>query len=607
MTQIYSLATAIILSIGFFSQPLLAQSAPAEKKVAQIKRVAASGNLLIDSLSKNLFKTETYQGPYTEQVPYEAQETYTVQIPYEAEEDYTVEIPYQVEEDYIEQVPYYEQETYTENVPYTVEVPYTDTETEYRQEHRCEDVTRYREECRYERKCYLIPGSGGQQCRSVEECGTNVHGQRICKTREVCSDNPAQERCDNQRVCENEPYTDRECKYVQVPYERTVTKYRTETRYKRETRTRTVTRYRSETRTRTVTKYRSETRTRTVTKYRSETRTRTVTKYREEQRCCKPLTREVFDRQLQYQVEVSFPQEAQLIANESENINITLISADETSAKVGLQVVNSVFGYKIANQTVSGAQIRVELALVPKFDLSNSGVATIKDLKIEHISSLQRFQVSFTDTVNSRLMKSTYSLVISDLTSGVTLETAEVKALGGGKLGAVLNTMNNSQSKIKATLHVKRTGAMVVDSEIGFELSSTFEKSILSHEDLASLADAKKIDVTLAGTGLNSALLIRDETKEFADVDSQYQISLDLRMISNQGQSLYTKTFTREELKKLNMMVSMASVINVDKVKRNALKSRNKIGYSVVVLRKGSNLLADKSVKVFKSGLVLIK
>ncbi len=389
MNQLNSLVKAFIVCACLFSQHTFAQTIPAEKKISQIKRNSASGNLLIGSLSKNLFKVETVKVPYT------------------------VSVPYQETETYVEQVPYQETETYTETVPYQVDVPYTEYVTDYRQEYKCHPVTRYREECRNEQRCYTVPGD--QQCRMVEECGVNVNGQRICKTRQVCTGGGPTQRCDNQRICQNVAYTDQDCRYENVPYQHEVTRYRSETRY------------------------RQETRTRTVTKYRSETRTRTVTKYRDEQRCCRDEQKTVFDRQLQYQIEVRFPVEAELTGDQTEVLNIVLTAADENTAHVELQVLNSVYGYVIANQEVSGATIRVDLAAVEKTTLSQSDLATLTDYK--------RLVISLGgEGIDS-------ALVIQDLTSDfsdVTTEYAIFLDLQTDDGNKPLNTRSFTRAQVKA-------------------------------------------------------------------------------------------------------------------------------------------------------------
>ncbi len=400
--QLSTITKALLLSACLFTQSTFAQDAkgaePVENKVAQISRTAASGNTLTGSLSKNLFRTETYDAPYTIQVPYEATETYT------------------------------------ENIPYQVEVPYTDYITEYRQEYRCRNVTRYRQECHNQQRCYTVPGSPGQ-CRMVEECGVNVHGQRVCKTRQVCDGGSGpQQRCDTQQVCSNVPYTDQQCAYENVAYQTPVTRYRTETRY------------------------------------RQETRTRIVTRYRDEVKCCRPATREVFDKQLQYQVSVHFPQNSDLLAGESELLNINLISADENSAHVGLQNINSVFTYVIASQSVTGATINVELAMVPKFDLNNAGISSIQNLLLQFVKPPKKFQLSFNDTILSSRVNTTYKVIVTD-EAGNKVEEQSLAPTANGVITAILNNVTDKKAKIKATIQVLRSGILVSNSQIAFDVS----------------------------------------------------------------------------------------------------------------------------------------
>lgn len=625
MNHFTSLSRVIATLACLISMQVFAQT-PAEKTTAQIKKNATSGNSISAALSKNLLKAEEYQAPYTVQVPYQATENYTVEVPYQATEEYTVEVPYQVDETYTVQVPYQDTETYTENVPYTERVAYTDYETDYRDEYQCRNVTRYRNECsnvtRYrqechnEQKCYLVPGTGGQTCRDVEECGTNAQGQRICKTRRVCDGNDGgpQQRCEMQSVCNNVPYTDRECRdvayndqecgNVRVPYQRQVTRYKDETRYRQETRTRTVTKYRNETRTRTVTKHRTETRTRTVTKTRTETRTREVTKYRDEERCCVTKTRQVFDRQLSFNVEVIFPQEAQLTGNESETLNVKLISADANSAQVQVDVVESIYGYKVASQTVNGSSVQVILALAPKYDLTNAGISTIKGLRIDYVASAQKFQVSFVDSLTSSRVQSAYALVISDLASGAQIEELAVGSLANGQLGAVVTAALDSNSKIKATLKVKRSGVLIANNEITFETAVNFEKRALIKGDVASLSDAKLVNGQVVGQGLESSFQLVDQTAEFSDVESSYDIFLTLKTADGGNQALKTTSITREALKQQGMLVKLSTVFKDTASAQKALVAGRVIKFSIHAKRKGiaGGILAGKSVQADVSG-----
>lgn len=419
---------------------------PVEVQSIVLKRTATSANPAVVSLSKNLFKTESYQAPYNVDVPYQDTETYTVDVPYQDTETYTVQVPYQ------------ETENYTESVPYQIDVPYTDYETDYRNEQQCRTVTNYRNECHNEQRCYIVPGDSGS-CHDVQECGTNALGQQICKTRQVCGGGSGpQQRCDNQNVCNQVPYQDQECSMVQVPYQRQVTKYRSETRY------------RDEQRTRTVTKYRDETRTRTVTKTRTETRTRTVTKTRTEQRCCVTQTRQVFDRQLQYQVSVNFPQNAVLAANDTETLTVSLASAEP--AVIAVVATNTVYGYKIANQSVSGASVLVDLAVAPKYDLSNAGPSTITGLLVDYSTTYSKFRITFTDAFKAAKVASAYAIEIKDALTGNVIENVAVgKGDANNKFVTRITTVLDKKTKIIATVKVKRTSAAMANGALEFSVA----------------------------------------------------------------------------------------------------------------------------------------
>lgn len=440
-----SAVTLLIALSSLVSTTAFSASAPAEVKSVQVKRSATTANPAVVTLSKNIFKTEQYQAPYNVDVPYEATEQYTVEVPYQTTETYTVQIPYQ------------DTETYTESVPYQIDVPYTDYETEYRYENQCHNVTRYRNECRNEQRCYIVPGDS-PSCQNVQECGTNALGQQICKTRQVCSGGGSpQQRCDNQNVCNQVPYNDQECNSVRVPYQHEVTRYRSETRYKNETRTRT------------VTKYRNETRTREVTKTRTETRTRTVTKTRVEERCCVTKTREVFDRQLSFQVAVNFPQDAVLGAKESETITVSLSSADP--AVIAVDSSKALFNYKIANQSVTGASVLVDLVVGPKYDASNAGPSTIKGLLVDYSTTYSKFRITFTDSFKASKVTSQYVIDITDAATGNLIESLPAaKADSAGKIVTRITTVLDKKTKIIATVKVKRSSAEIADGALIFSV-----------------------------------------------------------------------------------------------------------------------------------------
>jgi hypothetical protein len=441
------IALATILTTTLAAQ---AQNAPVEQTTAQLIRQASSQNSGTVTLSKNLFRTETVQVPYIERVPYQETETYVEQVPY------TVRVPYtDYETDYrdeyrCETVTKYRDEYRCENV------------TRYRDETRCENVTRYRQECRQQQECHLVPGNPGQ-CRQVQECGTNAQGQPVCKTRTVCDGGSGpQQRCETKNVCQNVPYTDRECRTERVPY------------YDQECRTIRTPYTDQECRNirvpyqREVTKYRDETR------YRSETRTRTVTKYRDEQRCCRPEQRQVFDRQLQFQVRVNFPVEAVLNAGESERLIVRLESAQP--AIVSVQATSGKYAYAIANQSASGEQVNVDLALVPGKYVRESDLSLLGDSKAVRLAAANtngmNATLSLIDSTEEFLdVRTEYSITIYELMGSdrTTLKKVDLtrEQLRASQDTLVLSQLLGSQSSSalrpgkQLRLHViaTRTGA----------------------------------------------------------------------------------------------------------------------------------------------------
>jgi len=80
---------SIIAIVMSTSSASIAQSTPPETITQTIVHNAQNPNSANVRLSKNIFRTETSQVHYSEQVPYQETETYTEQVPY------TVQVPYQ--------------------------------------------------------------------------------------------------------------------------------------------------------------------------------------------------------------------------------------------------------------------------------------------------------------------------------------------------------------------------------------------------------------------------------------------------------------------------------------------------------------------------------
>ena len=66
-----------------------AKSEPNEKTSETITRTATKKDPFNFTLSKNIYRTESYQAEYSVQVPYEETESYWEDVPYEDTEWYT--------------------------------------------------------------------------------------------------------------------------------------------------------------------------------------------------------------------------------------------------------------------------------------------------------------------------------------------------------------------------------------------------------------------------------------------------------------------------------------------------------------------------------------
>ena len=441
MIRFSALKTALALCLTVLSVRAFAE--PADSQSFKLTRNAKSELTMIGTLSKNLYRAEEYQAEYT------------VQIPYEVEEEYTVEIPYIVNVPYTEYVTDYRSEYVCHDVTkYRSEYVCHDV-TKYRNEYSCHDVTNYRQECHNEVQCYLVPGT--PTCHEVSECGTNVQGEPICKTRTVCEDGSSTQRCEDHQVCQSVPYTDQQCSNTEVPYtdrecsNEQVPYTDNECGYEQVPYQREVSGFRDETR------------------YRTETRTHMVTKYREETRCCETKTRQVFDKQLQYQVSVHFPQNAVLGANDKEEMNINLDSATVSSAQVSLQSVDTIWGYSIKSQTVTGATIDVVLEAKAQFDASNAGEASIKNAVLNWAPTVNYFQFSFIDSVKSSKVKTTFKVSLLD-DKGKVLDEQKPVADANGQVNFLFKKPHDKKAGLKAVLQVTRTSNLLAGGTLNFQM-----------------------------------------------------------------------------------------------------------------------------------------
>lgn len=556
---------------------MVAFSEPIEVKSQKLVRTAESGISLNTQLSKNTYKKEDYQAPYTVEVPYQVEETYTEKIPY------TVEVPYtDYETDY-------HNEYRCENVTrYQNEYRCHDV-TRYRDEYRCQDVTRYRERCENKQECYLVPGKPGQ-CREVEECGTNAHGQRICKTRKVCdSSGEPQRQCQNRQVCEREPYTDRECrterepytdrecrnesvpyteqecKNVSVPYQKPVTKYRTETRYN------------------------------------EVTKTRTVTKYRTEDRCCKTETRTVFDKQLQFNVELRFPENSVLNEQEKDSIQVKLKQVNPVS--LDIENLNSVHHYKIDNTKVTGSNVVIDLSLQPHLNLTNAGAQSIEFTKVDVNKNTELLEISLKDLILNTKVNTSVQIDLIDQANQSLIESLiPTKADGLYKSQSTYKIQKNM--KINVVIKVIRTGIVVENQSIQFDVVKKIDRTELTEEDIIKLKDKNLIVLSSETLSDSVNITINDLTLASEHVQSNYTLTLGVQHASlKKGQRV---VLIKDKVLSRIGTYQITDLLSAHDIKTYMKKGYN-FGFQVVVDRNMKINGSNQTIKITQQNINVIK
>lgn len=518
----------LLLSVSAFA-------APQEKTQDTLTRTAETTLTVRGELSKNVYRQEPYQDSYTEQVPYQAEETYYVDVPYQTTE------------------------TYYENVPYTERVSYIDYEEYWDSEYQCRNVTKYRQECSNQRLCE----PGGRTCQPITECGTNARGERICKTRNECTEGPRV--CRDVPSCRQVPYTDRECGYERVRKTRAVTKWRDEVRY------------------------RQEQRTRTVTKYRSEARTRTVTKYRDEVRCCVTRYRDVFDHQYTQPVAVIFPQEATLLSGEKETVQV-ILRGTESAPEVQIKVNSTIFAYEVAEIRQDGREKVFVLKTLPKWNDQNAGTSTIQGLKLQFTKG--QGQILFTETVAAPRVTSVYTLEVRDQQSQAVLFEQRLQSTEA-KVFAIATPELAREGKYTIQLHVERHGANVQSGALSFDQTASYEKKELDSDEIQALKNSALVQLLrIEGAGAERLVIIRDQTAVLEEVQSQYKLVVWKKLSNGKIDWLGEKNFTRDSITLPNGELGISlKALNLNP------SAGTKLYMDLVVKRESSHYLGSQKVQ----------
>ena len=582
------------------SSLLVFQLSQAEKLKQEFQRTSKTGSLVTTTLSKEIYSSKATQVNYQIEVPYTESESYQVEVPYQATERYYIDVPYQTSENYYEDVPYVES------------IPYTDYETYYVNENVCQNVTKYRESCADRQKCELVSKNRREcsdqnicsprppVCQNVEECGTNAQGERICKTRNVCKNTSEQDcRTENQcrnipytenecrsvRECDRVPYQDRECRYEQVARQRTVTKYRSETRYKKELRTRT------------VTKYQKEERSKIVTKYRTETQYRDVTKYRTETKCCKTEMKTVFDHNWEQDVEVIFPAENKIFAQDEEIFSIQL-KGSEQNPSVEIVFTKSPYKYQVSSNISSGKKITLNLTNLPYLKASDLDQEKIQLLGVRSVQG--KNYLALYDKLNIPYIENQYSLkIVKWVDKSILLE----KTLPDLSEAIELTSAFDPKSEYEIQLQVNRSGLLIENRNFGFKFLSPLKEQPLSNEALNLIKSSALIQLEgIKNMNSDSVLEFTDLIPSFKGLKSSYRVQF--QSIKGSKKSLIAKVdisnlITASPTQK----ISLASIASLKEKLNKLFVSGSQIQIDLSVVRSSS----DSSSEFLKKPLTIKK
>ncbi|MGE4131852.1 MAG: hypothetical protein AB7F86_09435 [Bdellovibrionales bacterium] len=537
----------------------------------QIVRTDKSPLTISTDLQKDIYRTETYQDTYTEQVPYQDEETY------------------------YERVPYQEQETYTDYEDYWVT------------ERICRDETRYEEQCRDERVCtprferrcerrrvcqvvlpgalqalYLLfqmdaaearggdrgggggrgPGNGGDHDRERREREDRDRQERERRDREGREreerdrreregrdrqdrerrDREERERHDRERrereerdrrEREDRERRERECWREVCDNVKVGEDCRTERQCHRIPKTDRVCKDEQ------VRKSRPVTKTRWVTKYREERRTRWVTKYRTEQRCCVTKEREVFDHRIQAHVDLNFPAQATLVAGEQEKFRVKLREVAGRS-EVTIEAEDTLYTYNPVIQKVNEEQFSVDMQVVPTYDPRQLGPETISDVKL---TSLGRgVRLSLTDKGIVRKLQSDYQIQLVDAT-GQQLAQLPIMAQTKTNFAMDLDVTLPVGTDVVVKLAVQRNG-IVVSAPVRFSQDYSVKVAPEDKYDTRPYMDKTQVGkFSVDGRKETTILYFRDLTKDIPQVVTEYHYRLSVG-----SKVLAEKAFLRSDL-----------------------------------------------------------
>jgi hypothetical protein len=447
------------------------------------------------------------------------------------------------------QVPYQDTETYYEDVPYQTTEAYTDYESYQESENVCTDHTVYRQSCSTTQQCHE---EHERECSSHQECDP----QGVCHQQEECRP-IGHQVCLPQQECSQIPDTIRECHQESVTRQRPVT------------------------------------RTRTVTKYQQEARTRQVTRYRTESRCCVTRQHDVYDHQVSASVELIFPSQALLDANDREVFSAEISQTGE----IVVRAMKTIYTYTTMSTGSAGGAYSVVMTLVPTYQAADLGPSTITAITLTALGPKARFSMRDAGVVNKATTN--YELQLLDNVSGVVIAQRQQASTGDQTVTWDLPISLSTSSAVHLKLAVAREG-IVIAAPVMFMVDQLLTVTPEPKYDPKPFMDADQVGkFSLNGVKVSLQLQMKDLAPANELVTTQYHLKLYVpgkpspRLLSE-------KTFRREDLAVGiggSIQFSLSKDFGIEDLELQKLMSGKQLAVVGEIVRQGSR---------FPNGIVTI-
>ena len=344
-----------------------------------------------------------------------------------------------------------------------------------------------------------------------------------------------------------------------------------------------------------MTKYRTETR------YNEVTKTRTVTKYRTEDRCCKTETRTVFDKQLQFNVELRFPENSVLNEQEKDSIQVKLKQVNPVS--LDIENLNSVHHYKIGNTKVTGSNVVIDLSLQPHLNLTNAGAQSIEFTKVDVNKNTELLEISLKDLILNTKVNTSVQIDLIDQTNQSLIESlTPTKANGLYKAQSTYKMQKNM--KINVVIKVIRTGIVVENQSIQFDVIKKIDRTELTEEDIIKLKDKNLIVLSSETLSDSVNITINDLTLASEHVQSNYTLTLGVQHASlKKGQRV---VLIKDKVLSRIGTYQITDLLSAQDIKAYMKKGYN-FGFQVVVERSVKVNGSNQTIKITQQNINIIK